>query len=120
GEPGIHSKTFERYLELIIRSAIQVRTGHEILAGLQNIVKGQQLGRLSGSRPQRGDTTFKRRNAFLENIGRGVHEPRIDVPELLQFEKIGAKLRAVDDIRSRLVNRDRTRICHQIMYQTSM
>ncbi len=58
-----------------------------------------------GSRCQRRYAAFEGRNALLKDVGRGVHDARVDVAELLQGEEPPGMVGIVKDIRGGLVNR---------------
>ena len=51
-------------------------------------------------------TAFESGHALFEDVRRGIHDTRVDVPEFLQREKIRGVLGIAELIRGRLVNRD--------------
>ena len=55
-------------------------------------------------------TPLQRRDTFLKDIRRGVHQARVDVAQLFQTEELGTVLRAVEGERSALIERDGPRI----------
>ncbi|MPN37523.1 hypothetical protein SDC9_185043 [bioreactor metagenome] len=78
---------------------------HDVVAGLGDGGDRQELGSLSGTGGHGRDTALQRCHALLEDIGRRVHDPRVDVAEFLQREQVGAMVGAIEGVRRRLVNR---------------
>ena len=58
---------------------------------------------------ERAGAAFDRGDALLEDVGGRVHDPRVDVAELLQGKEIGGVIGALEDVGGRLVNRHRAR-----------
>ena len=58
----------------------------------------------SGGHGQSSGPAFQLGHALLENIVRGVHESRVDVPKLLQTEKVCGMLGVAEDKRAGAVN----------------
>ena len=54
-------------------------------------------------------TSLQRCKTLFKNIGRGIHQPGIDVAKLLKLEKIGGMFCALEGIGGGLVDRDRHR-----------
>ena len=50
------------------------------------------------------DAAFERGNALLENVGRRIHDARVDVAEFLQGEQARSVVGVVEDIRGGLVD----------------
>ena len=55
---------------------------------------------------ERADAALERRDALLEHVGRRVHDPGVDVPELLEPEQAGRVGRVVEHVARRGVDRD--------------
>lgn len=69
-ELGIDTQPREENLELVVGASVQVRCGHDIVAGMCECGNGHELSRL----PRRGcdgcNTPFQGCNALLEHIHR--------------------------------------------------
>ena len=59
--------------------------------------------RLPGRYSQRPRSAFDRRHALLEHVGGRVHDPRVDVPELLERKQVGGVVGVLEDKRRGLV-----------------
>ena len=55
--------------------------------------------------PERRDAALERGDALLEDVRRRVHDPGVDVPELLEPEQAGGVGRVVEDVAGRGVDR---------------
>ena len=84
GEAGFDAQALKRHLELDVGAAVEVRRGHEVVAGLHDVVQGDELGRLARARRQGRHAAFEGRYALLKHVGGGVHQAGVDVAELLQ------------------------------------
>ena len=80
------------------------------VARLREVQDGERLRGLAGRRRDRRDAPLERREAALEDVGRGVHEARVDVSELAQAEEARGVLRPVEDVRRRRVDRHGPRV----------
>ncbi len=58
----------------------------------------QRLGRLAGRDAQGADAALERRDPLLEDTGRRVHDPGVDVAELLEPEQAGGVGGVVEDV----------------------
>ena len=59
---------------------------------------------------ERRRTALERRDAFFEDILRGVHEPPVDVAGIAQGEPIRRMLRIAEHIGGRLIDRNSARV----------
>src|SRR5581483_9894816 len=57
---------------------------------------------------QSGRTAFECRNALLEDVGRRIHDPGVDVSEFLQRKESAGVVGILEQIRGGLVDRHRT------------
>jgi len=64
----------------------------------------ERLSGLSGGRRECRDSTLERRNPLLKDIRRRIHDPGIDIAELLQCEETCGVVRVVEDVGGGLVN----------------
>ena len=69
-----------------------------------------RIDSVSAAWPEReaegGDAALERGDALLEDVGRRVHDPGVDVPELLEPEEPRRVRRVVEDVAGRGVDRD--------------
>ena len=73
-------------------------------------MKGNELRCLAGCYRQTRYAAFQRRHSLLKHICGGIHDPRVNITELLQLEKIGRMFRTVKCKRSSLINRNSRRM----------
>ncbi len=106
-EGDVDAETGEGHLELVVGTAIQIARRHDLVSSLGDGGQGQQLGGLPGGGGHRRCPTFESGDALLEDVGGGVHDPRVDVPELLQAEQAGGVVGVVEGVRRGLVDRYR-------------
>lgn len=97
----------EEDLELIVGSAVQIRRGHDVVAGMSECGNGHELSRLPRRGSDGGNAAFQGRNTLLEHIHRRlrlrltdltietprrelgfphVHDTAVDVAKLLEAE----------------------------------
>jgi len=82
----LYSQTGEGVMKQIVRSAIEIIRRDNFITGLGDIQKRQRDGRLAARDRQRADTAVEQREPFLQHIGGGIHEPRVNIAELLESE----------------------------------
>ncbi len=93
------------------RAAVQGRRRDERVARLREVQDRERLGGLTGGRGDGRDAPFERREAALEDVVRGVHDARVDVPEFAQAEEVRGVLGTVEHVRRRRVDRHGPRVC---------
>ena len=93
-------------LELVVGAAVEVARRDDVVAGLQDRREREELRRLAARGGERGDAALERGDALLEDVGRRVHDPGVDVPELLQREEARAVVGVVERVGRGLVDRD--------------
>ncbi len=86
-EPHVDAEAGQRDLELVVGPAVEVAGGDDVVAGLGEGGEGQELRGLPAGRGQRGRPALERGHPLLEDVGGRVHDPRVDVPELLKREQ---------------------------------
>ena len=96
----------QRVLEEVVRAAVQRGAGDDVVAGAGQIEDRERLGRLAGRHAERPDATLEGGDALLEDVGGRVHDPGVDVAELLQPEEPGGVVGVVEDVARRGVDRD--------------
>ena len=74
---------------------------------LGHVQQRQRLRRLPGRGQQRADAALQRREPLLDHVGGRVHDPGVDVAELLQGEEVRGVVGVVEDVRRGLVDRQR-------------
>ena len=90
----------EDVVELGVAAAVKVAGGDDVVASLGEVDDGVEDGGGTGSE---GEAThfrsaFHEGNALFEDVVGRIHDPRIDVAQLLQGEEIGGVLRGVKDV----------------------
>ena len=93
------------HLELVIGAAIEVAAGDDVVARLGDGRDGQELRRLAGTGGNRRDAPFEGGNALLEDVGGRIHDPRVDIAELLQGKQLRTVIGTVEGIGRGLVDR---------------
>ncbi len=98
-------------MQQVVRSAVQRRRRHDVVAGLAQREECERLGGLAGrdgerarDADRRGATTFERAQASLERTLGGVHDPGVDVADLGQTEQVRGVLGVAELERRRLVD----------------
>ena len=87
------------------RSAVEAGGRDEVLSRVDD---GQQRGRdrrLAAGKGQPRRAAVERRKPLFQHVGRGVHQPRVDIAELAQAEEVRRMFRVVKDIARRGVDR---------------
>ena len=95
--------------EKVPGAAIEGGGGHHVVAGPGQVLQGEGRGRLAGGHREGADAAFQRRDALLQDVGRGVHDPGVDVAQLLQGEQRGGVAGVAELVGGRLVDRHRHR-----------
>ena len=88
GESGLDPEFRKGVTEKIVGSAVKVTCGYNVLARLRDIKRGQGYGRLSGGYGQGAHPAVECGQPLFQDLGRGVHDPGVNVPELLQGEEV--------------------------------
>ena len=104
-EGRLDSQPAKRNRELRNRPAIQGCGRHHMIARLHQAGEREELRRLPAGSGQRRHAAFERCHALLEDIGRGVHDARVNIAELLQPEQGGGMIGILEDERRRLIDR---------------
>jgi hypothetical protein len=112
GRPGLDEADLDAELgqavvEQVVRAAVEARAGDDVVAGLGDVEDRQRLGRLAAAHEQRADAALEARDALLDDVVRRVHQPGVDVAELLQPEQRRGVVGVLEDVRRRLVDRQR-------------
>ena len=110
----------ERVVEELVGAAVEVVARHDFVAEAGDGQQGVGDGRLSGGDGEGAGAAFERRDALFEHVGRGVHQPRIDVAEFLQREKIRRVFRTLEHVGRGLVDGDRARSGRRIRLLSRM
>jgi hypothetical protein len=99
----------ERVVEQLVGAAVEVVARHDLVAQARDRQQGVGDRRLARGHAQRAGAAFERGDPLLEDVGRGVHQARVDVAEFLQREQIRRVLRVLEHVGRRLVDRHRAR-----------
>ena len=97
----------QRVGEQVVGPAVERRRRDDVVARAGEVEDRERLGGLAGGDAEGGDAALERRDALLEDVGRRVHDPGVDVPELLEPEEPRGVRRVVEDVARRGVDRDR-------------
>ena len=108
-EVHLDAEPRERVLEQVVRAAVEVIGRHDLVAGLGDVEQRDRDRRLATRGRERTDTTVELREPLFEHIRRRVHQPRVDVPELLEREQVRRVLAALELIGGGLMDRHRAR-----------
>ena len=108
-ERGGDAELGERVVQQVVRSAVQAGAGDDVVADLGEVEQRDRLGGLPAGHEQRPHPTLQARDALLDDVVRGVHQPGVDVAELLEPEQVRGVLRAFEHVGGGLVDRQRAR-----------
>ena len=92
--------------EQVVRAAVERRRRDDVVAGPGEVEDRQRLGRLAGGDAEGRDAALERGDALLEDVGRRVHDPGVDVPELLEPEQPRGVRGVIEDVARGGVDRD--------------
>ena len=119
-ELDVDSHAPEADIELRIRPAVERAGRYQFVARAEQTGDRQELRRLSAGRRQTRHAAFQRRYALFEDVRGGIHDPRINVPELLQSEQRRGVVRVLKSEGSSLVNRDCARAARRVRSMTGV
>jgi hypothetical protein len=91
------------------RAAVELRGRDDVVALLEDVEERHHLGRLPRGGRHRRAPALDRGHALLEDRGRRIRKPRVDVAERLQVEEARGVVGVVEDVRRRLVERNGAR-----------
>ena len=86
-EADLHPELRERVVELVVGAAVERRRRDDVPAVLGQVRERHELGGLPARGGQRAHAALERGHAVLEHRLGGVHDPRVDVAELLEPEQ---------------------------------
>ena len=101
-------------LEQVPGPAVQARAGNDVVAGAGQVEDRQGLGGLARGEAQRPDAALEGGDPLLEHTSRWVHDPGIDIAELLQPEESRGVGSVIEDIARRGVDGHRAGICRGV------
>ena len=96
-------------VEEVIGAAVERSGGDDFFAGRGEGGDGERFRRLAGGRGQARRAAFERRNALFENVGGGIHDAGVDIPEFLEREETAGVVRILEKIGRGLVDGDGAR-----------
>ncbi len=106
-EPHLDAQLFQSLRKERPGASIQAGGGNEVLPGVRD---GEDRGgdsRLPRSERQPADAAIERGQPLLEHVVGRVHQPRVDVAELAQPEKIRRRVGVFENVAGCRVDRDR-------------
>ena len=77
----------QRVVQLVVGAAVERRRRHDVAPALRQVGERHELRGLAARGGQRADPAFERGHAVLERGLGGVHDPGVDVAELLEPEQ---------------------------------
>ena len=92
-------------LEQVQRAAVQVRGGHDVVAGRGDVLHGDGDGSRTGGNAQGPNAALKRGNALFEDADGGVGQAAVDVAGLGQAEAAGSGGGVLEHVGRRQVDR---------------
>ena len=95
----------ERVVELVDGAAVELASGHELVAGLEQGVEDDGLRGMARRHGERRRAALQRGDALLQHGLRGAADARVDVAERLQAEQRGGVVDVVEDVGRRLIDR---------------
>ena len=104
----------EGVVEQVVRPAVEGGRRDDLVPRAGDVQQSERLRRLAGGHRERPAPPFQLRDPLLEDVGRRVHDPGIDVPELLQPEEPRRMRGIVEDVRGGLVDRHRPGVRRRI------
>ena len=96
-----------------VRSAVEVAGGDDLVPHLGEGDDGVVNSRGTRSESNRRRAALQQGDPLLQHVLRGVHDPRVDVAQLLQGEEVRRPLGAREHVRARPINRHPAR-CRRI------
>ena len=73
--------------EQVVGAAVQAGRADDVVAGTCQVEDRQGFRCLSAGQSEARHAALERRDALLEDVGGGIHDPGVDVPELLEREE---------------------------------
>jgi hypothetical protein len=109
---GVDEPTFDAHgphgvLEQVPGATIDVGRADKIVAGVTDILDGEQRGGLTRGNRERSDSAFECGHALFQHGLRRVHDARVNIAELFEREKIAGMFGRIELIGRRLVDRHR-------------
>ncbi len=98
-------------VEELVGAAVEVVGGDDFVTDLSDIEDGEGGGGLAGGDGEGTGAAFERGDALFEDVGGGVHDPRVDIAELFEGEKIGGVVAIFEDVGGGLVDGDCAGAC---------
>ena len=77
----------QRVVEQVVGAAVEAARADDVVAGRGEVEDRQRLGGLARGQREGRDAALEGRDALLEHAVRRVHDPGVDVPELLEPEQ---------------------------------
>ena len=87
-EGHLDAEPAQGVMKEIVGAAVEVVGRNDFIAGLRQIEHGQGDRRLPACHGERADPAVERGHALFEYVGRRVHQPRVDVAELLERKQV--------------------------------
>jgi hypothetical protein len=91
-------------VELVVGAAVELRCGDDLIASPHNVQDRETLGSLARGSRKGTHTLLQRGDPLLEDVGRWVHDPGVDVALFGEREEVRRVVGIVEDVGSRLVD----------------
>ncbi|MFM1943842.1 MAG: hypothetical protein RI897_2824 [Verrucomicrobiota bacterium] len=98
-------------VEELVGAAVEVIGGDDFITDLGDIEDSERGCGLAGGDSEGTGASFERGDALFEDIGGGVHDAGVDIPELLEGEKIGGVVAIFENVGRGLVDGDGAGAC---------
>ncbi len=100
----------QRVMEQVVRAAVQAGAADDVVARAGQVEDREGLGGLARGEAEGAHAALERGDALLEHAGGGVHDPGVDVPELLEPEQARRVGGIVEHVGRGRVDRHRARV----------
>ena len=106
----VDAPLLDRVLQEVERAAVDGLLGDDMVSRVSEPLDRRRDRRRPRGKGERRRTALKRRDAFLKDILRGVHEAPVDVARVAQGKPIRRVLRIAEHIGGRLIDGDGARV----------
>ena len=97
----------QRVMQQVVGAAVEPGAGHDVVPGAGEVQDCEGLRGLARGQEQRRHPALECGDALLDDVGRRIHQPGVDVAGLGQPEQRGGVVGAVEGVGGGLVDRQR-------------
>ena len=113
-EVDLQAETGQGVDEEVVGAAVEAVGTDQVVAGAGDVEDREGDGGGARGEGQRPDAALEGGHPLLEDVGRRVHDPRVDVAGPLQAEELGGVLGVVKDVGRGLVDRHGTGVGRRV------